>query len=51
MPVPKNIIPAPRKGPVRMRKSGAGKHAQGPARERCRSQARRAAISREVAAQ
>ena len=51
MAVPKHIVPPPRKGPVRMRKSGAGRHAQGPARERTRSAARRAAISREVAAQ
>jgi hypothetical protein len=51
MPVPKNIVPPPRKGPVRMRKSGAGRHAQGPARQRTRSAARAAAISREVAAQ
>jgi hypothetical protein len=51
MPVPKNIIAPPRKGPVRMRKSGAGRHAQGPRRERARSAGRAAAISREVAAQ
>lgn len=51
MAVPKNIVPAPRKGPIRMRKSGAGRHAQGPARQRSRSAARVAAISREVAAQ
>lgn len=51
MPVPSNIVKPPRKGPIRMRKSGAGRHAQGPARERCRAQAQRAAISREMAAQ
>lgn len=47
MPVPKNIIAPPRKGPVRMRKSGAGFHRT----RRPRGTERRAAISREMAAQ
>jgi len=47
MAVPKHIVPPPRKGPVRMRKSGAGFHRT----RRPRGAERRAAISREVAAQ
>lgn len=43
MAVPKNIVPAPRKGPVRMRKSGSGVHVQGIRRQRSRSDRERKA--------
>lgn len=46
MSVPKNIVKPPRKGPVTMRKSGAGFHRT----HRPRSAERRAALSREMAA-
>lgn len=44
MKTPSNIVPPAPRGPIRMRKSGAGKHAQGVRRQRSRSDARRASL-------
>lgn len=49
MKLPRNIVPPAPKGPPRQRISGAGKHAQGIARQRTRGQARRAALQESAA--
>jgi len=49
MKLPRNIIPPAPKGPRTQRQSGAGRHAQGTARQRTRGQARRAALQEQGA--